>query len=140
LIKPIIALIRRLWAIQLLRFLVVGGINTLFGYGVFALFILLHMNYVLAALLGQVCGVLFNFKTYGVLVFKNKNNRLILRFFGVYLVTYLLTIGFLKIFNIYGVNNLVGGAILVLPMALISFVLNRRFVFRSINSKQNSAK
>jgi putative flippase GtrA len=91
------------------------------------------MNYVLAALLAQICGVLFNFKTYGALVFKNKNNRLILRFFGVYLVTYLLTIGFLKIFNIYGVNNLVAGAILLLPMALISFLLNRRFVFRTIN-------
>jgi putative flippase GtrA len=136
LIKQIIALIRRLWAIQLLRFLVVGGINTLFGYGIFALFILLHMNYVWAALLGQVCGVLFNFKTYGVLVFKNKNNRLILRFFGAYLVTYLLTIGFLKIFNIYGVNNLVAGAILLLPMALISFLLNKRFVFRNLSKKQ----
>jgi putative flippase GtrA len=139
LIKQIIALIRRLWAIQLLRFLVVGGINTLFGYGVFALFILLHMHYVLAALLAQICGVLFNFKTYGALVFKNKNNRLILRFIGVYLVTYLLTIGLIKIFNNYGINNLIAGAIILLPVSLIGFLLNRRFVFRTINNK-NEAK
>jgi putative flippase GtrA len=138
LIKRIIALIRRLWAIQLLRFLVVGGINTLFGYGVFALFILLHMNYMLAALLGQVCGVLFNFKTYGTFVFKNKNNRLILRFFGVYLVTYLLNIGLLKVFNLYGVNNLIAGGIILLPVTLIGFSLNKRFVFRNINNKESS--
>ena len=134
-IKWIISLIRRLWAIQFLRFLIVGGINTLFGYGVFALFILLHVHYTIAALLGQICGVLFNFKTYGTLVFKNKNNRLILRFIGVYVITYLLSIGVLKIFNIYGVNNLIAGAIMTLPISLIGFLLNRRFVFRSINKK-----
>jgi len=129
LIKNIIALVRRLWAIQLLRFLFVGGINTLFGYGVFAFFILMGLHYTIAALLGQICGVLFNFKTYGTLVFKNKNNWLIFRFIGVYIVSYLLNIGFLKLFNYYGVNNLIAGAILMIPMALITFVLNRRFVF-----------
>jgi len=139
LISKVVALIRRLWAIQFLRFLVVGGINTAFGYGIFALFILLHVHYTLAALLGQICGVLFNFKTYGILVFKNKNNRLLLRFIGVYLFTYLLTIGLLKVFSYYGISNLIAGAIILLPVALIGFLLNRRFVFRAINNK-NQAK
>lgn len=138
-ISKVVALIRRLWAIQFLRFLVVGGINTAFGYGIFALFILLHVHYTLAALLGQICGVLFNFKTYGILVFKNKNNRLLLRFIGVYLFTYLLTIGLLKVFSYYGISNLIAGAIILLPVALIGFLLNRRFVFRAINNK-NQAK
>ena len=136
-IKQIAAIIRRLWATQFLRFLVVGAVNTAFGYGVFAGFILLHLHYTVAALLGQICGVLFNFNTTGVLVFKNKDNRLIFRFFGVYLITYLLTIGLLKVFNLYGVSNLIAGAIIVLPMAIISFSLNKKLVFRTLSKKVN---
>ena len=124
-------IIRRLWAIPFLRFLVVGGINTVFGYTVFAIFILLQLHYVIAALLAQICGILFNFKTTGTIVFKNRNNRLILRFFGVYLITYLLGIGLLKVFDMHNVNILVAAAIGVLPMAVVSFLLMRKFVFKT---------
>jgi putative flippase GtrA len=110
----------------------VGGINTVFGYAVFALFILMGLHYVLAALISTVCGILFNFKTTGTLVFKNKDNRLIFRFFGVYLFTYLINIGLLKLFDMAGVGSLVAGAIIVLPMAVVSFLLMRRFVFKTL--------
>jgi len=129
-------MVHRLWAIQFLRFLVVGAVNTAFGYGVFAGFILLHLHYTVAALLATICGVLFNFKTTGVLVFENKNNRLIFRFFGVYAITYLLTIGLLKVFNFYNVSNLIGGAIIALPIAFISFSLSKKLVFHTLSKKQ----
>jgi putative flippase GtrA len=135
LIRQIRSIIYRLWSIQFLRFLVVGGVNTVFGYSVFALFILLHLHYVVAALLGQICGVLFNFKTTGTLVFKNKDNRLIFRFFGVYLFTYLINIGLLKVFDMRGVGSLIAGAIILLPVASVSFLLNKRFVFNALNTK-----
>ena len=130
-IRKIIDLIRRLWAIPFLRFLVVGGINTVFGYSIFALFILIGLHYVLAALLGTICGILFNFKTTGTLVFKNRDNRLIFRFFGVYSITYFLTIGLLKLFNMAGVTPLVAGAIIVLPMGVVSFLLMKKLVFKT---------
>ena len=117
--------------IQFVRFLITGGLNTLFGYGMFALLILINVHYVLAVLVAQICGVLFNFKTYGYIVFKNKNNRLILRFVGVYVITYLITIGLLKVFAIYDVNKLIAGAIILLPVSGISFILNRKFVFKN---------
>ena len=131
-IRRIVEFIRRLWAIPFLRFLVVGGVNTVFGYSVFALFILLGLHYVLAVLIGQVCGILFNFNTTGRIVFKNKDNRLIFRFFGVYLFTYLLNIGLLKLFEMAGVGSLVAGAIIVLPLAVVSFLLMRKFVFNKL--------
>lgn len=134
-IKQVRALFFRLWSNQFLRFLVVGGINTVFGYSVYSAFILLNLHYVLAALLGQICGVLFNFKTTGTIVFKNKDNHLIFRFFGVYLVTYLITIGLLKIFDTYGVNHLVAGAIIILPVAFLSFLLNKKFVFSRLQKR-----
>jgi putative flippase GtrA len=116
--------------------LVVGALNTAFGYSVFAVLILLHLHYTIAALLATICGVLFNFKTTGVLVFDNKGNHLIFRFFGVYLITYLLTIGLLKVFNLYDVSNLIGGAIIALPIAFISFSLIKKLVFRTPSKKQ----
>jgi putative flippase GtrA len=135
LIRRIRSGILRLWSVQFLRFLIVGGINTVFGYSVFAAFILLHLHYVLAALMAQICGVLFNFRTTGTLVFKNRNDRLILRFFGVYLSTYLSSIALLRIFEYYGVTSLVAGAIVLMPMALVSYFLNRRFVFPNLSAK-----
>jgi len=109
---------------------VVGGVNTLFGYSVFALFTLIGLHYVLAALLATICGILFNFKTTGTIVFRNRDNRLILRFFGVYLITYSLMVGLLKLFDMAGVIPLVGGAIIVLPLAVFSFLLMKKLVFK----------
>lgn len=139
-IKQTIAIIRKLWSIQFLRFLVVGGINTVFGYAVFAVLILLQLHYVIAALLATICGILFNFKTTGTIVFTNKDNRLLFRFFGVYLITYLLNIGLLKVFDLYGVSNLIAGAIIVLPVSLLGFLLQKKYVFKSLSDKQGKEK
>ena len=130
--KNIISLINRLWGIQFFRFLVVGGINTAFGYGVFTAFILLNVHYTIAALLAQICGVVFNFNTYGMLVFKNKNYGLIFKFIGVYVITYFINIGLLKIFNIYGIGNIIAEAIILLPVAFLGFFLNKQLVFNKI--------
>ena len=66
-------------------------------------------------------------------MFKNKDNRLLFRFFGVYSVAYLLNVGLLDIFEIYGVGPLVAGAIIILPVSLLSFLLNKRFVFNALD-------
>ena len=108
-----------------------GGINTFFGYTVFAVLISLQLHYVIAALLATICGILFNFKTTGIIVFHNKNNWLISRFFGVYVINYLLIVGLLKVFNLYGVSNLIAGAIILLPVSFFGFLLQRKYVFKS---------
>jgi len=110
---------------------VVGGINTLFGYAVFAIFILLQLHYTLATLFAYVCSILFNFKTTGIIVFKNKRNALILRYSCVAIFIYLVNIGLLKIFEIYNINSLVAQAIIILPLAFTSFLLMRKFVFNT---------
>jgi putative flippase GtrA len=116
--------------IKFAKFVAVGIVNTVFGYSVYALFIFLGMHYALAVLFGTVLGVLFNFKTTGRLVFKVNDNRLLIRFVGVYIVTYLINVAALKIFNYYGFNMYTAGLLLIVPVAVISFVLQSRFVFR----------
>lgn len=116
---------------QFIVFLLVGVLNTAFGYGVYALFIFLGLHYAAATFLSTVLGILFNFKTIGVIVFKSRNNRLLFRFFGVYGICYLINITCLKAMTLMGLSNMyLAGLILVLPLALLAFYLNKRFVFR----------
>jgi len=91
-------------------------------------------DYQYALLIATICGVMFNFKTIGTLVFKTKNNELIFRFIGVYCVIYILNVELIKIFNSFGINILISQAMLVLPFAVISYVLNKKFVF-NVNNK-----
>jgi len=116
---------------RFILFLFVGVLNTAFGYGLFALFIWLGLHYSLAVLFSTILGVLFNFKTIGGIVFKDGNNRLIFRFIAVYVFLYVLNVTGLKLFDMAGLTNkYISGAILLMPMAVISFLLNKKFVFR----------
>lgn len=111
------------------RFLFVGILNTFFGYSVFAVLIYSGFHYTVANLLSTILGVLFNFKTIGMLVFKNTRGYLILRFVAVYAVIYCLNIAFLKILSMMNVNMYVAGLVILFPMACTAFVLNKHFVF-----------
>lgn len=114
---------------RFLRFLAVGGLNTVFGYTVYVVLIYLGFHYALAVLLTTVLGVLFNFKTTGSLVFGSRNNRLIFRFVGAYAAICLMNIAALKVFKSFDVDMYLAGALVILPMAMVAFLLNRRFVF-----------
>lgn len=114
---------------QLIRFLAVGMLNTIFGYSCYALLLYLGLHYAVALLLATVAGVLFNFKSTGVLVFRSQNNRLIFRFVAVYALVYGVNVGLLKLLYVLGVGPYYGGAALIVPMALLAFSLNRKFVF-----------
>lgn len=114
---------------QFVRFLLVGVINTLFGYGCFALFLYVGLHYTLALFLATILGVLFNFKSIGALVFKSHDNRLIFRFIGSYIAVYFVNVVGIKAFSYFGVTPYVSGAILIFPMAILAYMLNKRFVF-----------
>lgn len=120
---------------KLVRFFIVSGLNTVFGYGLFALLIFIGVAYPLALLIGTIAGILFNFKTIGVVVFKNNNNILIFKFFGVYGITYLFNLGGLALFKSIDFNIYWSGAILLIPIGLLAFLLNKIFVFNKIIGK-----
>ncbi len=115
---------------RFIRFLIVGGINTAFGYGIFALLIFLKVHYAIAALLATILGVLFNFKTTGRLVFGSKDNGLIFKFVGVYAIIYAINTATLGVFNFFKVYMYLAGAVMILPMAMVAFVLNKSLVFK----------
>ena len=132
LVERVLGFINKLWSVRFIRFLIVGGINSLFGYSIFSIFILIlgQNHYAIALLVATILGVLFNFFTTGRIVFKNRDQKLLFKFFGVYGITYLVNLLFLKIFDSYHVNILIAAAILILPVAILSYFLNRALVFR----------
>lgn len=114
---------------RFLQFLLVGGINTTFGYGAFVICLWLGMHYAAAVAAATGLGVLFNFKSTGTLVFKSQDNRRLPRFIGVYAIVYLVNVAGLAILLRCGIPEWLGGLILILPCAILSYALNSRYVF-----------
>lgn len=138
--KKLQQLIHHFWEKKFIRFLLIGGINTMFGYSIFALGIFIGLHYSLATLFSIVLGICFNFLTTGKIVFNNNKNHLIFRFAFVYGISYGVNVFFLYIFNSLGVNNYLGGAILIFPVAVLSFTLQRFFVFSEDKEIRRSQK
>ncbi|MBR0078741.1 MAG: GtrA family protein [Bacteroidales bacterium] len=114
---------------EFIRFVFVACLNTAFGYGLFAFFIWIGLHYTLATLLGTIIGVLFNFKTYGLIVFKNKNNKLIFRFIVVYVLLYICNIGGIALLKYFGCSSYLAGLIVAAPVGLLGYLLNKKFVY-----------
>lgn len=112
------------------RFLVVGGVNTLVGYGIFAALILLGLPTAAAAIVGTVLGLLFNFVSTGGVVFKNRAGRLLPKFVAVYVVQMGINVAALHALETAGLHPLVAGAVVLPPLAIFTYFALRRFVFR----------
>lgn len=114
---------------QLLRFLFVGALNTAVGYALFALFVWLGLTYPVAIALATVLGVAFNFQSTGRLVFGHAPFSRLLRFVGVYVIVYAINVGAVALLIRWGATPYGANALVVLPLALIAFILQRRLVF-----------
>lgn len=114
---------------QIFRFLVVGALNTLFGFVVYTLFALTPLPTWLVLIAANIITLSFNFATTGGLVFRQAKLRLIPRFLVGYGVVFCIYLGLIHI-----LSPLVGGriwamAIIVLPVAALTYVIQLLFVF-----------
>lgn len=116
---------------KIIMFFVIGGINTVFGYSVFALFLWVGIHYSIAALLSTISGILFNFTTFGRFVFDNRSYSNLPKFILVYGANYFFGVGVLFICNQYNYNLYLAQAFLILPTALLRFILMKYFVYRN---------
>ena len=112
-----------------IRYLLVGMLNTAFGYAIFALLTYFGFHYALALLIATVTGIVFNFRTFGQFVFHQRDWRLIWRFFAVYGLLYVINVGSIFILLRYMNNVYTANAITLIFIAGLGFLLNRRFVY-----------
>jgi putative flippase GtrA len=112
------------------RFLVVGVLNTAFGYLVFAAIILAGFSPQLALLVATIVGIAFNFMTTGRLVFASRDNKRLPRFVLVYCVSYGLNALALRGLIDAGIPSLYAQVILLPAVVVVTFAGMRIFVFQ----------
>jgi putative flippase GtrA len=115
---------------QFVNYILIGIINTIFGYGLYALFIYFGFSYFYAMLFATILGVLFNFKTIGKFVFKSNNNSLLLKFIVIYAAGFLINIYIVKTLKSFNYNDYISGAISIAIISVATFLLNKYYVFK----------
>jgi|GEM_PF-629539 putative flippase GtrA len=114
---------------RFVRFLVVGGLNTLFGFVIYSILALSDLSTLMVLIVSNLIGIAFNFVTTGGLVFRDMSLTKIPLFlicYGVIFVIYLELIQWLS--PIFG-GRIVAMAIIVLPMAVLTYFMQSWFVF-----------
>ena len=114
---------------QLWRYYQAGIVNTLFGYGLFALLVLAGLNMYLAQIVAHVLGVIFNYFTFSRYAFAGRQ-RSLPRFALAYVLNYLLAVAFLWAACEWVQSPYMAGLIATLVVSLINFFLLRKLVFQ----------
>jgi putative flippase GtrA len=125
--------IKKLFRHKEVRFVFVGGINTIVGYGTFAIFIAFSFPYLVANTLSTVIGVINSYLWNRFFTFKSKNRAIdeIARFSLVYFISYCFGMLFLwVIVGRMGVNIYIAGAMNIFVTTLISWFGHKNFSFK----------
>jgi putative flippase GtrA len=122
--------VRSLWRHPFVRFLFVGALNTAFGWGCYAILILLGLPRPPALLLATAVGGLWNYQTTGRIVFAGAPARLLPRFIAVYVGVYLFNLALLELAcRGLGTGSLVGQLLALPPTVVASYFALRAWVF-----------
>ena len=108
---------------RFIKFLFVGLVNTAFGYGVYAVFVLFGTPPQIALLVTFVIGVLWNYITTARFVFEVTGFGRLPAYCICYVFIYLLNAGTLQGAMNYGIEPLLAQAVLTPIFAVITFVL-----------------
>lgn len=120
---------------QFIRYLIVGGWNTVFGYGLFALLYFLlsaRIHYVIIAIISSVIAITMAYAGYKLIVFRTKGNYLAeyMKFYVVYGFSTILGIMLLPCFvELFKFNIYLAQAIATIACVFISFIGHRNFSF-----------
>ena len=112
-----------------LRFLVAGLCNTLFAFAVYALLLFSGLALWLSLLLGTIAGTLFNYFTFGRYVFRQFSWKIFWSFLSCYGFLYVINFVLLKLLRSAMGGDLATQLVLTVPMAVLSYLLLKRFVF-----------
>ena len=134
------AQIHRITRVRFIRFLLVGVLNTAFGYAVYAAFLFVGLPYAAASLCALAVGVVFSFKTSQKLVFGTSSKWAFARYVSFWLCVYLLNILFIKLFISFGFDAYVAGLFALGPVTVLSYLGQRFLVFAASASQSSSTR
>lgn len=136
----------KIWHNQKFRYLLVGGYNTAFGYGVFALLwwqLNQELHYIVLLTISHVLAVTNAYLGYRHFVFKTKGRWLkeYLRFNVVYLGSFVFNLISLPfVIEHFKIHPLVAQAIILSFTVVISYVVHKRVTFKKAKEANELAK
>lgn len=119
-----------------IRYLLVGGYNTVFGYTFFVLLLLMfqdRVHYLVLLVLSHVVSVTNAYVAYKLLVFRTKGKwfQEYVRFNTVYLIVLLMNLITLPaLVEIFSMNPVVGQAWFVVVTVTVSYLGHKHFSFK----------
>jgi len=114
------------------KFLSVGVLNTIVGYALYAILIFANVPYLAALFLATVAGVIFNYYSFGRLVFNSMRgkyvfSKFIISYTLIYISNACLLYALTKIFMI----NAYAGQIICIPLSVaLSWTLMNKWVYK----------
>lgn len=108
-------------------------LNTVVGYAIYVILILLNVPYLAALLLATVAGVSFNYFSIGQFVFNSRGGLIVFtKFIAAYGVVYLVNAAGLELsIKHLQLNPYLGQAICVPPSVLLSWLLMNYWVYKN---------
>jgi len=116
-------------SIRFVKFLIVGGLNALFGFTVYSLLAITALPTWLVLLGANLLGIIFNFFTTGGLVFKSLSITKVPVFIICYGIVFLLNLGLLYWLTPVFDSRILAMATVIIPMAILTYLMQSRFVF-----------
>jgi len=117
------------------RFVIVGLLNSIFGFVVFTIFALTSLSTWKVLLISNLIGILFNFFTIGNFVFNEAKISQVPKFLISYLAIYLTYLGLITYLEpIFG-NRIIAMGIIVVPIAILTYLIQRFFVYKYKSKK-----
>lgn len=119
---------KKRWA----KYIGVGGLNTIVGYGLYAALLLAGLPYLWALFFATILGVIFNYFSIGRLVFRSRGGWLAFgKFIFAYALTYVTNAAILS----FSINKLAWNAYIsqllsIAPTAAISWILMKHWVYK----------
>lgn len=121
---------------KLAVFLATGLLNTLFGYAIYALLVYLNTSYLLALFLSTVAGVIFNYFSYGAMVFGAKADwKLFGKFVIAYALIYAANAALLQVLTAnYHLNAYLAQGFCIAPTVVVSWLVLNLWVYKGNSS------
>ncbi len=117
---------------QIIRFLIVGCCNTLFSYLVYAFALYLGMTFVWANFCAVVFGVLVSFRMQKRFVFRVRSANAFLRFVSFWLFIWAINVGLIYLIKLIVIDPYLSGAFALIPITIISFFVQKFWVFKDV--------
>lgn len=115
---------------QIIRYAIVGCINTAIYYTFFALFVYLGFHYPIATLLGFGISIFSGFIMHSIFVFNNKQKARIIVFTLVNVAGYFFNVLIQMFLHMIDGNIYIDGAMAAVITAVFLYILNKYITFR----------